>query len=79
MTADREDVVMGAGREEDGSARAGGQGKRRHVVWLDPDDPEGAYAAMMAMCERVVSQKPPVLPGAGQAHAPDDRTGASER
>jgi hypothetical protein len=34
---------------------------------------------MMAMCERVVSQKPPVLPGAGQAHAPDDRTGASER
>ncbi len=23
----------------------------KHVVWLDPNDPEGAYAAMMALLD----------------------------
>lgn len=25
--------------------------EEKHVVWLDPHDPEGAYAAMMALLD----------------------------
>jgi 3-oxoacyl-(acyl-carrier-protein) synthase len=34
---------------------------KRHVVWLDPNDPEGAYAAMMALLDEAKTEKDAII------------------
>ncbi len=40
-------------RQEDHElTKAGADAGGKHVVWLDPNDPEGTYAAMMALLDK---------------------------